>query len=91
MPFREPTVGDVENIMRTTGARSAWAIAEEARRQQLQGGQAFMSSYTEQETPQQRAAKQRAADAAMKKLLGMLSQPSSYSCIRCKLKGRSCS
>ena len=69
--MKEPTAGELEDIVRTTGLRSAWAIAEEAKRQQMEGREA--SGYTmryEEETPQQRAAKQRAADAAMQKLLG---------------------
>ena len=86
--MKEPTAGEIEDIVRTTGLRSAWAIAEEAKRQQMEGREA--SAFTtchEEETPQQRAAKQRAADAAMQKLLGMspsyeLVVPCTLCCIR---------
>ena len=73
MPFlSEPTVGEVERVFaQSKGTKTPWQVAEEVRRRQMEGQEPFMARYA-QETPQERQAKQQAADAAMKKLLGDL-------------------
>ena len=72
MPFlSEPTVGEVEQVFnQAKGTKTTSQMVEEVWRRQMQGQEPFTARYAQEETPQQRQAKQQAADAAMKKLLG---------------------